>query len=110
MTRALGASFAACVATAVPAATIHRENWKPCALRSMDANYADADFWAVIPAWTRKPEIAKYFDNEPRLLANHGLCNAKFERVVLCLPAWDIDPPTTPAQKVCGAVLGRGKR
>lgn len=57
-------------------------NWSLCAI----ANEGGAADWKAVPAWTRQKAISTYFGNEPRLLANHGLCNAKFQRVVLCLP------------------------
>ena len=67
------------------AGTIINSNWKPCATGVQH----EEPSWDEVPAWTRKKAISKYFDDEPRLLANHGLCNEKFHRVVLCLPGWD---------------------
>jgi hypothetical protein len=67
--------------------TIVLSNWKSCAIGPLKETGGDAD-WATVPAWTKDRAIRPYFDNDPRLLANHGLCNAKFHRVVLCLPGW----------------------
>jgi hypothetical protein len=65
-------------------------NWKPCEIGPVSETGGEAD-WAAVPAWTKSPAIRPYFYGEPRLLALHGKCNAKFRRVVLCLPAWDLD-------------------
>lgn len=62
-------------------------NWKSCAIGQLSPEGGKAD-WAAIPSWTKDRAISPYFHNEPRLLANHGLCNEKFRRVVLCLPGW----------------------
>ncbi|WP_139032165.1 hypothetical protein [Mesorhizobium amorphae] len=62
-------------------------NWKSCAIGPLSENGGKAD-WAAIPAWTMKPAIRPYFLDDPRLLANHGLCNTKYRRVTLCLPGW----------------------
>jgi hypothetical protein len=63
-------------------------NWKSCAIRPLSENGGEAD-WAAVPAWTRSSAIRRYFFDDPRLLANHGLCNAKYHRVVLCLVGWE---------------------
>lgn len=68
--------------------TIIPSNWKSCAVGKLTANGGDAD-WAAVPAWTKDRKIQPYFFGEPRMLANHGLCNEKFRRVVLCLPGWE---------------------
>ena len=57
--------------------------------------------WKVVPAWTREKAISAYFGNDPRLLANHGLCNAKFHRVVLCQPGWQTGNPDECSYLVC---------
>ena len=67
--------------------TIHPSNWNSCAVGPLSENGGEAD-WAAVPVWTRNPAIRPYFANDPRLLALHGLCNAKFHRVVLCLAGW----------------------
>jgi hypothetical protein len=68
--------------------TIVLSNWKFCAVGPLSESGGDAD-WAAVPAWAKDRAIRPYFDDNPRLLANHGLCNAKYRRVVLCLPGWD---------------------
>lgn len=81
---------AAIVATTSAQACDHAidlSNWKSCAIGPLSENGGEAD-WAVLPAWTRNPAIRRYFDDDPRALALHGLCNAKYRRVVLCLVGW----------------------
>ena len=68
--------------------TIVLSNWRSCAVGTLSANGGNAD-WVAVPAWTKDRRIQPYFHGEPRLLANHGLCNEKFRRVVLCLPGWE---------------------
>lgn len=68
--------------------TIILSNWKSCAVGAQAANGAKSD-WDVIPEWTRDEKIKPYFMDDPHLLAEHGLCNEKFHRVVLCLPGWE---------------------
>jgi hypothetical protein len=73
-------------------------NWKPCATGIQTEEIS----WAEIPAWARVKSLRPYYFGEPRLLANHGLCNEKFHRVVLCLPGWeDSDDKTAGWFKVC---------
>ncbi|TLX11428.1 hypothetical protein [Rhizobium sp. MHM7A] len=67
-------------------------NWSFCATGNVSAEGGNAD-WKIVPAWTRQDGIRAYFGNDPRLLANHGLCNAKFRRVVLCQPGWQTGNP-----------------
>jgi hypothetical protein len=88
----LAALAAATMVIATPVAracdqTIVLSNWKSCAIAPLSEDGGDAD-WAAVPAWTNDRAIRPYFFDDPRLLANHGLCNAKFRRVVLCLPGW----------------------
>jgi hypothetical protein len=86
--------------------TINPANWKSCAVGPLSDD--GGQDWSAVPAWTHDPAISKWFYNEPRLLANHGLCNEKFHRVVLCLPGWDMDGPQKDGwYLVCSAVLGR---
>lgn len=59
--------------------TIIFSDWKSCAIGKLSANGGDAD-WAAVPAWTKDRKIQPYFFGEPRMLANHGLCNEKFRR------------------------------
>ena len=66
---------------------IRLSNWNSCAIGRLSESGGEAD-WAAVPAWTRDPAIRPYFYNDPRLLANHGLCNAKFRRIVLCPAGW----------------------
>jgi hypothetical protein len=68
--------------------TIVLSNWKSCRAGPLSEKGGDAD-WPAVPAWTNDRAIRPYFYDDPRLLANHGLCNAKFRRVVLCLPGWE---------------------
>lgn len=75
-------------------------NWSLCAIANVSDEGGQAD-WKAVPAWTRQKAISAYFGNEPRLLANHGLCNAKFQRVVLCLPGWDMGDPDECSYLIC---------
>ncbi|MBX5220507.1 hypothetical protein HJC04_09330 [Rhizobium sp. NLR8a] len=88
-------------------------NWSFCATGNVSAEGGAAD-WKVVPAWTREQAISAYFGNDPRLLANHGLCNAKFHRVVLCQPGWQTGNPDTCSYLVCSgfysAVFGKEER
>jgi hypothetical protein len=68
--------------------TIVLANWKPCAIGPQSEIGGEAD-WAAVPTWTKNPAIRPYFFDDPRLLANHGLCNAKYHRVTLCLAGWE---------------------
>jgi hypothetical protein len=81
-------------------------NWKACAIGPLsDSGDVEAD-WASVPAWTKS--LARYFYDEPRLLANHGLCNEKFHRVVLCLPAWEYSEDKTANWfRICDGVTKR---
>jgi hypothetical protein len=91
---------AALMAATPPAmAKVVAANWKPCATGIQ----RDEPSFDEIPAWARAPELRPYYDSDPRLLANHGLCNAKFHRVVLCLPGWQEDHANTPEFRVCQA-------
>jgi hypothetical protein len=61
--------------------------------------------WDAIPEWAKAPHLRKYYDNNPRLLADHGLCNEKFKRLVVCGPGYDDGGnPNDPAHQVCQAV------
>jgi hypothetical protein len=106
MIRALLTTALGVLTVAVPLAhaKIIPQNWKSCAIGQLsdDAN-TEAD-WRAVPVWTRNPDIAKFFDNDPRMLALHGLCNARYHRVVLCLPGWQED--NDPRDEVCRLVLG----
>lgn len=62
-------------------------NWKSCAVGPLSETGSEAD-WKAVPKWTRSKDLRPWFMDDPRLLANHGLCNAKFHRVVLCAPGW----------------------
>ncbi|WP_064693614.1 hypothetical protein [Rhizobium aegyptiacum] len=75
-------------------------NWSLCAIANVSDEGGQAD-WKAVPAWTRQKAISAYFGNEPRLLANHGLCNTKFQRVVLCLPGWDMGDPDECSYLIC---------
>ena len=69
-------------------AKIIPENWRPCGDPANGFIHRDGGTWGQIPTWARAPAIAAYYDNDEILLSNHGLCNEKFHRVVLCLPGW----------------------
>ena|ERR1700730_4018328 len=94
-------------------AKIIPENWKPCADAANGVVYEHTTNFDgkpivltrfQIPAWAHDPAIRPYYMDDPLLLANHGLCNAKFHRIVLCLPGWeDNDDKTAPWFKVCAA-------
>ncbi|MBB4239252.1 hypothetical protein [Rhizobium esperanzae] len=75
-------------------------NWSLCAIANVSDEGGDAD-WKAVPEWTRQKTISAHFENEPRLLANHGLCNAKFQRVVLCLPGWEMGNPDECSYLIC---------
>jgi hypothetical protein len=93
--------LAAALMTAIsPAmAKVVAANWKPCATGVQH----DEPSFDEIPAWARAASLRPYYDSDPRLLANHGLCNAKFHRVVLCLPGWQEDHDNSPSFRVCHA-------
>ncbi|MGV4793326.1 hypothetical protein [Rhizobium sp. F40D2] len=88
-------------------------NWSFCATGNVSAEGGAAD-WKVVPAWTREDAISAYFGNDPRLLANHGLCNAKFRRVVLCQPGWQTGNPDECSYLVCSgyysSLIGKEER
>jgi hypothetical protein len=79
--------------------TIVAANWKSCATGIQH----DEPSFDEIPVLARAPTLRPYYDSDPRLLANHGLCNVKFHRVVLCFPGWQGDHLNTPADRVCRA-------
>jgi hypothetical protein len=81
------------------------ENWAPCATGIQ----RDEPSFDEIPAWANTKELRPYYDSDPRLLANHGLCNAKFHRVLLCLPGWQEDHDGSPEFRVCQAWERRGR-
>ncbi|MDI5924403.1 hypothetical protein [Rhizobium leguminosarum] len=88
-------------------------NWSFCATANVSDEGGDAD-WKIVPAWTREKAISAYFGNDPRLLANHGLCNAKFHRVVLCQPGWQTGNPDECSYLVCSgyysSLVGKEER
>ncbi|MDR9804605.1 hypothetical protein [Rhizobium hidalgonense] len=88
-------------------------NWSLCAIANVSDEGGAAD-WKAVPAWTRQKAISAYFGNEPRLLANHGLCNAKFQRVVTCLPGWEMGDPDECSYLICSgyysSALGKEER
>jgi hypothetical protein len=91
MRRTVLAVVAIIITTSVACAcdqTIILSNWKSCAIGQLSEGGGAAD-WAAVPAWTKDRSISPYFHDDPRLLANHGLCNTKYRRVVLCLPGWE---------------------
>lgn len=63
-------------------------NWKSCSVRAL-GDQGGASDWNAIPVWAKDKKIQPYFMGDPRLLANHGLCNERYRRVVLCLPGWE---------------------
>ncbi|WP_246762752.1 MULTISPECIES: hypothetical protein [unclassified Rhizobium] len=75
-------------------------NWKSCQIASLSEEGGDAD-WKAVPEWTRSKAISPYFLNDPRALANHGLCNAKFHRVVICWPGWDEGDKDKCSYRIC---------
>lgn len=87
------------------AQTIKPENWKTCAVRPLTKE-ADWDSWDSIPRWAWAPHLVQIYE-EPRMLINHGLCNNKFKRIVLCLPGWDDEgaDKKDPFHRVCAAAL-----
>jgi hypothetical protein len=93
------------MAGATQAQTINPANWTFCAIKPLGAS--TVDYWSAVPAWTRNDAISKRFSDDPRVLANHGLCNEKYKRVVLCLPGWDEGPANSLSLKVCNAVVPR---
>ena len=88
---------------AEPEPTIKPENWKSCAVRDLKTD-GDWDSWNSIPKWAKAPHLVKIYE-QPRFLINHGLCNEKFKRIVICAPGWDDDgDPKDPFHRVCKAV------
>jgi hypothetical protein len=88
------------------------ENWAPCANAANGVVYEHTTNFRgepiIItrlqpPAWTRSSSLRPYYLNDPLLLSNHGPCNAKFRRVVLCLPGWQDNHEDTPGHRVCQA-------
>jgi hypothetical protein len=73
------------VAASTAMAKVVAANWKPCATGVQH----DEPSFDEFPAWANTKALRPYYDSDPRLLSNHGLCNAKFHRVVLCLPGWE---------------------
>jgi hypothetical protein len=63
--------------------TINPANWRACAVGPLSDIGGEAD-WAAVPDWTRDPAISRWFYNEPRLLANHGLCKSSTESSSAC--------------------------
>jgi hypothetical protein len=83
---ALGVLSAGIAQVAACDQTIILSNWSSCAIAPL-GNSKGAT-WDTVPTWTNSSDLRPYFFDDPRLLAEHGLCNAKFKRVVLCLPGW----------------------
>ena len=81
---ALAAIIAATAARACDH-TIVLSNWKSCAIGQLSQDGGEAADWKAVPAWTKRSQ----FGSDPRLLANHGLCNAKFHRVVFCFAGFE---------------------
>jgi hypothetical protein len=77
--------------------TVIITNWKPCATGIQH----DEPSFDEIPAWARAKSLRPYYYYDPRVLANHGLCNAKFHLVVLCLPGWEESLEHGDWYKVC---------
>jgi hypothetical protein len=67
--------------------TIVLTNWKSCAVGPLSEEGGEQD-WKAVPSWARDSKIRPFFFDDPRMLAEHGLCNSKFKRVVMCLPGW----------------------
>ncbi|WP_411196017.1 hypothetical protein [Rhizobium sp.] len=76
-------------------------NWKSCQVGELSDK--GGDDWQAVPEWTR--DKAVYFGHDPRALANHGLCNAKFRRVALCWPGWQIGDPDECSFLLCSGYL-----
>lgn len=106
-----GTTIAAASAIAAADQTIIPENWKSCAVGDLKSDTDEG--WGAIPKWAAAPHLKKYYQNNPRLLMTHGLCNEKFKRLVVCGPGWDEDgDPSDPAHRVCqevGKHMGKGK-
>ncbi|MBB5665475.1 hypothetical protein GGI64_004516 [Rhizobium leguminosarum] len=84
-------------------------NWKSCQIAPLSEEGGAAD-WKAVPEWTREKAISRFFLNDPRSLANHGLCNAKFHRVVVCWPGWDEGDKNACSYHICdGASWERPK-
>ncbi|MGJ0510278.1 MAG: hypothetical protein ACR652_24800 [Methylocystis sp.] len=84
-------------------AVIKVENWKPCA--------TGPDYDTDVPSWAKSKALRPYYDDNIRRLAIHGLCNAKFRRVVVCDPEMDdLDPDgKNPAYAVCRKYFSQQK-
>jgi hypothetical protein len=100
-------ALALCLAIVPAHAKIIPQNWKPCGDITRGRICREGEcIWSQIPAWARSPGIAKYYDHDDILLSNHGLCNERFHRVVLCLPGWqdgESEYGNDPWFKVCKA-------
>ena len=84
-------------------------NWKSCQIGPLSDEGGAAD-WKAVPEWTREKAISRVFLNDPRSLANHGLCNAKYHRVVICWPGWDEGDKNECSYRICdGASWERPK-
>lgn len=68
------------------------KNWKPCRNNSGD-----------LPAWTKSKHLQDYYDRDSHYLAQWGLCNEKYHRVVICAGNY-FEEPLSTSDKVCQAV------
>lgn len=68
------------------------KNWKPCRNNS-----------GGVPAWTKSKHLQDYYDRDSRYLAQWGLCNEKYHRVVICAGNY-FEEPLSASDKVCQAV------
>jgi len=71
------------------------KNWKSC----RESN-------GSIPAWTKSKHLQDYYDRDPHYLAQWGLCNEKYHRIVICAGNY-FEAPLSASDKVCQAVYGR---
>lgn len=89
--------------------TIVLSNWKSCRIGPLSEKGGNTD-WLAVPAWAKERSIRRYFFEDARLLANHGLCNEKYHRVVLCLPGWeDSSDRDACSYLICAGARDRGK-
>jgi hypothetical protein len=105
-------TLAVAAAPAMADPKIIAENWAPCANAANGVVYERTTNFRgepiIItrlqpPAWTRTRSLRPYYLDNPLLLATHGLCNAKFHRLVICLPGWQENHEDTPTRRVCAA-------
>lgn len=71
------------------------ENWGSCIRSNGD-----------IPDWAKVQYLRQYYDDDPRYLAQWGLCNEKYHRLVICAGNYfEFSPDSSDSSRVCWAVF-----